>query len=347
MARTKKHLGPTCLRKALSRWFSALTDHRQEAKKDHTIHDVAMSAFAMMFFQDPSLLQFQQRMEEEAQMNNLRTLFHITSIPKDTQMRQVLDAVDPEEIAPLFTDFFHSLQRGKYLNQYRICGKYIVSLDGSQYFSSPKRSCPACLVRKGTYSHQIVQAALMHPERRQVIPLMPEEVRNTDGTEKQDCEVNAAKRLLKKLRATHSRLPFIIVGDGLYSKQPFVECLIEKKMSYVLVAKEDDHTTLMEYVEGARSLGTLGHKELIDKKGRCHVYEWLTDVPLNGNEDTPVVNYVAYRLYDKGKQTYHNAWVSDLDITDIETLVAIGRCRWKIENEVFNTLKEPGLPYRA
>ena len=43
----------------------------------------------MMFFQDPSLLQFQQRMEDEAHMNNLKTLFHVESIPKDTQMREI------------------------------------------------------------------------------------------------------------------------------------------------------------------------------------------------------------------------------------------------------------------
>ena len=40
----------------------------------------------------------------------------------------------------------------------------------------------------------------MHPDHRQVIPLMPEEIRNRDGGTKQDCEVNAAKRLLPKLR---------------------------------------------------------------------------------------------------------------------------------------------------
>ena len=70
------------------------------------MHDVFMSAFAMMFFQDPSLLQFQQRLEDEGHMNNLKTLFHVESIPKDTQMREVIDDVDPEEIAPLFDDFF-------------------------------------------------------------------------------------------------------------------------------------------------------------------------------------------------------------------------------------------------
>ena len=55
------------------------------------------------------------------------------------------------------------------------------------------------------YEHQIVQAALMHPDMRQVIPLAPEAVRNTDGFKKQDCETEAGKRLIKKIRNAHPK----------------------------------------------------------------------------------------------------------------------------------------------
>jgi hypothetical protein len=57
---------------------------------DYTLHDCFMSGFAMMFFQDPSLLQFQLRLEKRFNRNNLKTLFDITDIPKDSQLRQVL-----------------------------------------------------------------------------------------------------------------------------------------------------------------------------------------------------------------------------------------------------------------
>jgi hypothetical protein len=173
----------------LSSRFGLLPDGRQAAKTHHSLHDVCMSAVAMMFFQDPSLLQFQRRMEDEAHANNLRTLFHV-------------NAIDPERLVPLFDDFFRPLQKGKHLERYQVLGKrYVVGIDGSQYFSSEKVSCPGCLIKEGKkvrYSHQIVQPALMKPGIRQVIPLAPEEVRNTDGTQKQDCEINAAKRLLNR-----------------------------------------------------------------------------------------------------------------------------------------------------
>lgn len=332
----------------LSQRFSAVTDTRQEAKSDHLIHDVLMGGFAMMFFQDPSLLQFQQRMEDEAHMNNLSTLFHMRSIPKDSQMRKVTDEVAPGELVSLFDDFFRPLQRGKHLEQYQILGgRYIVALDGSQYFTSEKISCPGCLVKEGKegvrYSHQIVQPAIMHPDMKQVIPLCPEEVRNTDGKEKQDCEINAGKRALARIRKSHPKLSLMVVGDGLYSKQPTIEIIRDLHMDYVLVAKPDDHKKLMEWVGEMRFLDEVKRLEATEKK-RTHIYEWVQDVPLNDNNNTPFVNYFAYRIEEKGKITYHNSWVTNLPVdgTNIRKLVKTGRCRWKIENETFNTLKNQG-----
>jgi len=331
----------------LSERFRLIADGRQETKISYSMHDVCMSGFAMMFFQDPSLLQFQRRMEEEAHSNNLKTLFHVESIPKDSQMRDALDQIDPGQIAPLFDDFFRPLQRGKHLEQYRVLdGRYIVAVDGSQYFSSEKVSCPGCLIREGKnvrYSHQIVQAAIMHPAMRQVIPLAPEEVKNIDGKEKQDCETNAGKRLLKRMRKSHPKLPFIVVADSLYSKQPTIEEIGGLGMNYVLTAKPEDHKKLTEWVNEMRMLKETSRLVVNDGKHK-HIYEWINGVPLNDNKKTVMVNYIEYWMEKGGETTYHNSWVSDLPINEknVKELVKIGRCRWKIENETFNTLKNQG-----
>ncbi len=307
----------------------------------------------MFCFQDPSLLEFQKRTNAPAFEANLRNLWGIESVPSDSQMRTVMDEIHSSEFDGLFTAFFRLLQRGKYLEPYRVLGRhYLCVVDGSEYFSSDHIGCPSCL-RRATkkkrgevfqFSHQIVQAALVHPKLSQVIPLAPEQVRNTDGTEKQDCETNAAKRLLAKLKKTHPRLPFIIVADGLYAKQPMIEALNAADMRYVLVTKPDDHTILTEWVEGLRGLDETTRMEYTDHKGRTHTYEWVNEVPLNGTTNAPSVNYVEYRMKDGAKTAYHNSWVTDIPLDDdnIEELVKIGRCRWMIENEVFNTVKNHG-----
>mgnify|MGYP003637869582 FL=1 len=71
----------------------------------------------------------------------------------------------------------------------------------------------------------------------------------------------------------------------------------------------------------------------------------MNDVPLNAKKDAPLVNYILYELTnEKGKITYRNSWVTDIEINDsnAERLAKGGRCRWKIENECFNTLKNQG-----
>jgi hypothetical protein len=64
---------------------------------------------------------------------------------------------------------------------------------------------------------------MLNPHMRQVLPLAPESVANTDGTTKQDCEINAGKRIVGKIRRTHPKLKIVITADGLYSKQPFID----------------------------------------------------------------------------------------------------------------------------
>jgi hypothetical protein len=346
----KKHLSFSALRKALSEHFSTIVDHRQSGKVDYELHDCLMSGFAMMFFQDPSLLAFQKRMQESIQNSNLHTVFNVRCIPKDTQLRDVLDQIPPTELGDIFSDFLHRLQRGKHLVNYQFMGdKYLVSIDGSQYFSSENIHCPHCLVTESKgqprYHHQILQSVIVHPDMRQVIPLAPEQISNRDGAKKQDCEINAGKRVVDNIRKTYPKLKIIITGDDLYSKQPFIDELKEARMSFILVAKPTDHKILFEWVNELTQLGDGGGLELMDEKGRRHCYQWVNDVPLNGTKDADQVNFFKYQIISKNKKiTYQNSWVTDVvvDQNNVAALVKGGRARWKIENETFNTLKNQG-----
>ncbi len=346
----KKHLSFSALRKELSRLFEQLPDSRQAGKVDYTLHDCLMSALAMMFFQDPSLLSFQRRMQDSMQCCNLKTIFAVENIPKDTPLRENLDAIDSRTLNPAFSILFHHLQRGKQLEAYRwLDTRYLIAIDGSQYFSSKKVHCPSCLTRKKgkgpiRYSHQILQAVMINPHMRQVLPMAPEPIANTDGNKKQDCEINAAKRLVAKIRTTHPKLPITITADGLYSNQPFIEALNKVCISFILVAKPTDHKILFEWVNELDGLGDAGHLQLTDDKGRCHRYRWLNQVPLNGSHDADPVNFFEYWLQVGPKVTYHNSWVTDIPVgkDNVVEMVQAGRARWKIENETFNTLKNQG-----
>lgn len=190
------------------------------------------------------------------------------------------------------------------------------------------------------YSHQSLQGGIMHPGQKMIIPFMPEEIRNTDGTDKQDCEMNAAKRLIEKVSKDHNGI--IFCGDSLFSKQPLIEHILENKNHYLFSAKLTDHKYLGECL--ARDL-LFKKMKYTDEKGLCHHYEWIHNMPLNCRGDKIKVNVLLYKVIDtSSKIKYQNIWITDLEITEenVKTLVLGGRCRWKSENECFNVLKNHG-----
>ena len=118
-------------------------------------------------------------------------------------------------------------------------------------------------------------------------------------------------------------------------------------MHYIYVAKPGSHKYLMEWLAAYPELNKI---ELTDtKKDVRHVYEWMNIIPLFGGEDAIKTNYFSYRMFTKNKKGeesigYQNSWITDIEGTtdNIQTLVKGGRCKWKIENECFNTLKNQG-----
>lgn len=351
--KARKHLSHDSLVNRLSQAFRTPPDERQQTKVDYTIHDALMAGFACMYFQDVSLLEYQRELDKIERRNNLQTLFHLTEIPSNSQIRDLIDNVESDLFRPVFTDYFFRLQRGKDLKQYELFpGLYLCAIDGTQYFYSKQIHCDHCLTAthedgEVSYSHKVLQAAIMHPDMRQVIPLMPEEIRNTDGTDKQDCEINAFKRLIPWIRKDHPQLGLLLTGDGLFSNGPCIDLALEKRMHFIFVAKPGDHSHLMEWIDFY--IEKMETFEIKDKKGRLHQYEWMNEVPINSQDKAGSVNFLRYRIVTTNpdntvKIHYRNSWVTDLTITreNVELLVRAGRCRWKIENECFNTLKNQG-----
>jgi len=216
-----------------------------------------MSAFAMFSLKAPSLLAF----DKERAEGNLHTIYGIARVPCDTHMREILDPVSPKWLRPVFRSVFRQLQRGKALEAMTFLeGHYLLALDGTAYFSSQTIHCASCLHkvhRTGSITsfHQLLGAAIIHPDMRAVIPLMPEPIVRHDGTEKNDCERNAAKRFIAKVRQDHPHLTFIVTEDSLSSNAPHIETLHAHGLHDILGVKEGDHASLFQQVQGAEHTG--------------------------------------------------------------------------------------------
>ena len=344
----RKHLSADALFSVVRPQFATIADERR-TERAIVLADALMAGFAMFSLKCPSLLDFDRQRAE----GNLQTIYGIERVPCDTYMRERLDPVLPDSLRPVFTEIFRQLQRGKALEAMVFDqGCYLLALDGTGYFSSKTIHCSSCLEtqpRDGsiTYSHQLLGAALIHPDRREVIPLMPEAIVTQDGSEKNDCERTAAKRFLAKLRRAHPHLQVIVTEDGLSSNAPHIETLQAYGCHYILGVQEGDHGALFAHVHAAELAGRVQHYERRDcATGITHRFRFLNDVPLNASHPELRVNFLEYwEVHPDHVQ--HWSWVTDLRVhhANVETLMRGGRARWKIENETFNTLKNQGYHF--
>ena len=314
-----------------------------------TITDILMSGFAMFSLKSASLLAFDERRSTD---KNLGQIYHIDKIPCDTQMRTRLDEVNPKQIAPLFKDAFRQLQRGKGLEKFVFMnGCYLLSLDGTGYFSSDKIHCDSCLEKTNkktgqvSYSHQMLGAAIVHPDVKEVIPLAPEPIIKQDGQQKNDCERNASKRFFKQLRKDHPHLRLIIIEDALSSNAPHIRDLQHHHLHYILGVKKGDHPFLFQYVEDAYKAGKVTELEF-KLNGIIHRFRFINQVPLNASNQDVLVNFVEYWEI-KPDKTLHFSWITDFVVrnNNVYQIMRGGRARWKIENETFNTLKNQGYHF--
>jgi hypothetical protein len=336
--------------KTLSDEFEQFPDHRR-ANSSYRLADVLRSAFAMFSLKSPSLLSFRQQTKQEQQ--NLQSIFHISDIPGDTQMRATLDAVSPLPLRNLFANLFDTLSQAGVIKQYRYWKQYlIVSIDGVEHFSSTKIHCQHCCtrtLRNGniSYHHSGLAAVLLHPDHEEVFPLDFEPILKPDGAQKNDCERNASKRLCATLYDRYPELKVLLVEDALYANAPHIRQISDYGWKYIVNVKPDSHQSLEKQFAGRLARGQVKERQHTDEKGVHHRYQWSNDLCLCESAVDVKVNYLLYEETDKQGKVKRWTWVTNLPLEwrTVEGVMRGGRGRWKIENETFNTLKNQGYHF--
>jgi hypothetical protein len=329
-------------------------DKRSGSNTRYSMTDIVVSAFSVFFLQCPSFLDFQRTMDKKKGAHNLTSLFGVRGIPTDNHVRDVLDAVPAQSLYPLFDTVMDRLGKQGTLDEFRSIGNdLVITLDGTEYFRSTTISCPHCHVvhhRTGhvSYKHMLISPAIVKAGCKDVLALAPEFVRTSDGSTKDENEITAAKRWLKRMGKRLSPLSVTIMGDDLYAKQPFIAMVLEQELNFLCVCKPQSHKYLYESVDSYRRAGQLesfSETSWDGKERRTTTYEWLEDVPLRGTDDALSVGWVSIRVAgEDGRTIYKNAFITNhiLNAESVAQVCAAGRARWKVENEDINTLKTKG-----
>ena len=339
-----KYVSAPALLNQVRRSFEKIPDPRRYGQQ-FSLPDVLMSGLAIFGLKYPSLLKFDEQRNEERIRANLKSLYGVEQAPCDTQLRSVLDRVNPAELRAPFIQIHQKLYHPKFLEGFRYLDGFLVSVDGTGQFSSSLISCPECCVRQHkngqvSYYHQLLGAVIVHPDRDQVLPLFPEAITHQDGATKNDCEANASKRLLKQLREAFPTWPLRVVEDSLSANGPHINLLKELNVGYIISVKAEGQESLFLEVGNRVLKGQSEEFEVLGEDKILRGYRWINEIPLNKSYPDRLVNFLDYWEIRDGEE-FNFSWITEIKLTagNVHLVMKGGRSRWHIENQTFNTLK--------
>lgn len=356
--------------------FDEIKDVRG-SNMQYKLGDILQSGLAIFSLKDSSLLEFTERFDNRSK--NLKRIYKIESCPSDNQMRLVLDKVKPIEIERVRLKVSRLAEQSGLMDSYEYFkGWKLLLTDGVHHYSSKTVSCVNCLERNHSddstsYSHSMLATVIAHPEMKEVFPLEQEPIIQQDGETKNDCELNASKRLIEKIQTRHSKDRFIFVKDALYGNGPHIRSITEKGNRYIIRCKEGSGagsviSTYEKILEGSYASSVGRYRKLLisngipppsnnnfhlgevrrKKKGVEETWSFANGLPLNKEHPDISTNFLRHSIRDieKGTEKVFE-WITNihLDETTIAKVGCAGRARWKIENEAFNTLKNQGYHF--
>jgi hypothetical protein len=252
----------------------------------------------------------------------------------------------------LLFEIFHQAYRSKQLKDFiSFTGMPALVIDGTQCFESKIKHCDNCteVVRNEVtyYQYRLLIASVVNIKTHDTIVVSIEPILNQDGNVKQDCEINAAKRLLERVHSYNRWMRYLIVADGLYAGSPIIEQIKSYKWE-AIISLTDERMDLFK-VADCRFKNR--KKDFFYTESYENNYLWFEKDSLSDFwESLDCSIYVAKRVVEKIKKdgTVKKEepkllcfFISTIPLNqkNIRKVNKIHRARWGIENTTINNLK--------
>ena len=340
--------------KELPKWINEMTDPRHCSYITYTQTDLVYMGLLKNMCGVKTMHGMEEQFNELNCIDTLRIMSgdkNLTDMPHSDTLNYYLERLSPECLSALRKKMIKSLIRMKSFERGRLMGKYRrIILDGTGMFYFREKHCDNCLVKTitaengtkvKTYYHKVLEAKLVLGDKI-VVSIDTEFIENESETvSKQDCEVSAAKRLLKRLAKDYPRLPICIQGDNLYATEPIMKICRQKNWRYIFTHKAGRQKLLEESYEWIKQGGgTTEVERLCTEKGTGEFINHVEEAA--GKEQTANIFCYTYETEEGGnRQPVTFRWLTDIELTkrNLEEMICAARGRWKIENEGFNSQK--------
>ena len=258
---------------------------------------------------------------------------NLEEIPYWETIQDVFINIKTDELRNIQKYIVKALIRSKMFDKYRFNGSFQLLFDGTGLSNHNYNLNNNCLIRKHrdgkiSYYKYVLECKLVVGNI--VISLDSEFIENekmlTDK-QKQDCETNAFKRMIKRIKKNFPKYKFIITGDALYATAPIMKLCKKYKWNYIFNFKPDRLREINEAFED-----NINYQNQTNHKN----YYLSTGIKYKG-----IMLSTFKYMETKNLKTTTFRYISDLEIKDsnIKKIVSMGRKRWKIENEGFYTQK--------
>jgi hypothetical protein len=286
---------------------------------------------------------------------------HQDSRPVHGTLDHYLGHVGPAGFTRLRRQALRHLIRNKVLEPARLFSYLVVVLDATGMYYFRQRHCDHCLSQRHgdtiIYLHNVLEAKLLGPSEL-LFSIGSEFIQNADAggarsaeAVKQDCELNAFKRLAPRVHQEHPQLRLCLSGDSLYACGPFFQACLDHAWAFVVVFKPTVLPTVWADFESLLLLVPEQRVERILPNGTRQIYRWVNALSYVDSEKRSFT-LNALKCEESapnrdGTQTTRTfAWLTVLAVNanNVEAIANQGgRARWKIENQGFNRQKNSGL----
>ena len=315
--------------------FENLTDVRNKSYVTYKMKTICVTRLFALLCGLTTMTDISNDFNSDNCIKNLSKICgqNLEEIPYWETIQDVFITINTNELRDIQKYIVKALIRSKMFDKYRFNGSFQLLFDGTGLSSHNYNLNNNCLERKHkdgkiSYYKYVLECKLVVGNI--IISLDSEFIENekmlTDK-QKQDCETNAFKRMIKRIKKNYPKYKFIITGDGLYATTPIIKLCKKYKWNYIFNLKPDRLKEINETFED-----NINYQNETNHQN----YYLSTDIKYKG------ISLSAFKYIEtKKKKTTIFRYISDLEIKDsnIKEIVSMGRKRWKIENEGFYTQK--------
>ncbi len=323
----------------LNKLLDSLTDKRHKSYIKYNIRTLILTKIFALLCGITTMNEINDAFNRENAINNLSNICkqNLDEVPDWQTIQDVIEQLDIEEIRNIRKYMVKSLIRSKMFDKYRYNGAFQLLVDATGISSHDYNLNNNCIVKKSKngvikYHKQVLEAKIVVGNI--VISLDTEWIENSDmqtEKKKQDCEINAFKRMAPRIKKEYPKLKFIITGDALYATAPMLDICKDNGWHYIFnLKKKRLKQVYEEFVDDIKYTNETSKEHYFLSCGIKHK-----------NHIFNVIRYEENQISKEEERLITFNYITDLKVNDykIESIVKMGRRRWKIENEGFNEQK--------